>query len=192
MIKKCNFKNPEAEYFYAHAPYAKFDVKYILTEEGNLRNEYNEALGDHDYISLISREKYTAGTEITAKFRFTGVGAPCLVFTDDVEEGEDFPVYGLHFEVCVWKNGVNVWHIIPCPERIERPIKPTRIYFEEYSIPEEEIECVVKFGKKSITVIMRGREFTVEHEDFPEHFRLGFTACEGFCEFTEFSVKTGE
>ena len=65
-----------------------------------------------------------------------------------------------------------------------------KIYFEEYSIPEEEIECVIKFGEKSITVIMRGREFTISHEDFPESFRLGFTACEGFCEFTSYEIKT--
>ena len=190
MIKRCNFKNPEVEYFYAHAPYSKFPVKYTLTDDGKLRNEYNGELGDHDYISLISREKYTAGTEIRTKFRFEGLGAPCLVFTDDVEEREGFPVYGLHFEVCIWKNGVNVWHIIPDPARVERPIKPTKIYFEEYSIPEEEIECVIKFGEKSITVIMRGREFTISHEDFPESFRLGFTACEGFCEFTSYEIKT--
>ena len=190
MIKKCNFKNPEAEYFYAHAPHSKYKVKYVLTDDGKLINEYNAELGDHDYISLLSREKYKAGTEIRAKFRFTGLGAPCLVFTDDIEESEDFPVYGLHFEVCIWKNGVNVWRVIPYPPRVERPIKPTKIYFEEYSIPEEEIECVIKFGEKSITVIMRGREFTVSHEDFPESFRLGFTACEGYCEFSEFEIKT--
>ena len=188
MIKKCDFKNPEAEYFYAHAPHSKFNVKYILTDDGKLINEYNPELGDYDYISLLSREKYKAGTEIHAKFRFTGLGAPGLVFTDDIEESEDFPVYGLHFEVCIWKNGVNVWHVIPYPPRVERPIMATKLYFETYSIPEEEIECVVKFGNKSITVITEGREFAVQNDEFPDTFRLGFTACEGYCEFSEFSI----
>ena len=190
MIKRCDFKAPEAEYYYAHAPHSKYKVKYTLTERGTLENEYNPALGDHDYISLLSREKYSAGTEIRAKFRFTGIGAPCLVFTDDVDEHEEFPVYGLHFEVCVWQGGVNVWRVIPWPPRVERPIKPTKLYFEEYKIPEEEIECTVTFGKKSITVITQGREFTVENDEFPDTFRLGFTACEGYCEFIEFTVKT--
>ena len=190
MIKKCDFKNPTADYFYALAPYSKYKVKY--PEGDTLKNEYNAELGDHDYISLISREKYTAGVEIYARFRFEGLGAPCLAFTDDVEESEDFPVYGKHFEVCIYKDGVNVWRVVPYPPRVERPIKPTKLYFENWTVSSEDVECTVKFGKRSITVSVEGHEFTVENEEFPDSFRLGFTACEGLCEFKIFEVRCSE
>ena len=188
MTQKIDFKNIEKDFFYAVAPHTKARVKFGEMKNAALENEYNEAIGDYDYISVISREKFTEGAELEIDCYFEGMGAPCIVFTDDVEE-KDFSVYGIHFEVCIYKDGVNVWHIVPCPERVERPIRPTKIYFEEWKVNEKGVHCSVKFGKKSITVSIEGRTFTVTNEDFPEKFRVGFTACEGLCGFTDFKVK---
>ena len=188
MTRNFDFNNIEKDCFYAVAPHTKAKVKFATPKNASLENEYNEAIGDYDYISVISREKFSEGAEIEVNCSFDGMGAPCIVFTDEIDE-KDFSVYGMHFEVCIYKNGVNVWHIVPCPERAERPIRPTKIYFEEWQVDKEGVRCSIKFGKKSITVSIEGRTFTVTNEDFPEKFRVGFTACEGPCAFSEFKVR---
>lgn len=189
MIKTCDFENLESDYIYARAPHTRANARYDGTVNGALENKHNESIGEHDYISLISKDKYTEGTEVDISCYFEGTGAPCIVFTDELVECGEMPEYRLHFEVCIYKGGVNVWHILHNPERVHRPIKPTRIYFEEWEVNKDGVDCRVKFGSKSITVFIEGREFTVTHEDFPETFRVGFTACEGPCGFRAFSVK---
>jgi hypothetical protein len=99
-------------------------------------------------------------------------------------------LYQLHFEAVAYEGGYNVWHILPFPERTERPIKPTKILFEQFSIPNnKEIELSVTFGDKSIEVELEGVKSSVTCEDFPESFHVGFTACEGICIFSEFSLE---
>ena len=194
MIKSYDFNNPEwhADFIYARAPHTRYNAKYGPAVCGVIKSEYNPEIDEHDYISVISREKYSVGTEIKTTCSFSGTGAPCLVFTNELPDDEDFPEYGLHFEVCIYKGGVNVWHIIPFPERIGRPIKPTKIYYETWDVNQDSVDCTVKFGYKKITVLIEGREFTVEHEDFPTEFRVGFTSCEGPCSFSAFSINSGE
>ena len=194
MTKKYHFNNDEwqSDFIYARAPHTKANVKYAPAVDGVLKNAFNPEIGEEDYISLISKKKYGPGTVISTKCAFSGTGAPCLVFTDDMPENEEFPEYGLHFEVCIYAGGVNVWHIIRFPERIGRPIKPTKIYFERWNVNAEGTECTVRFDRGKITVCIEGREFSVEHEDFPENFRVGFTACEGPCAFSEFTVTEAD
>ena len=191
MTKSYSFNNNEwlSDFIYARSPHTRANVKYKESPDGILRSEYNPEINEEDYISVISKKTYGEGTEIKARCSFSGTGAPCLVFTNELGEGDDFPEYALHFEVCIYAGGVNVWHIIPFPERTHRPIKPTKIYFEEWDVCQDGVDCTVKFGKKSITVYIEGREFTVTHEDFPETFRVGFTSCEGPCAFHSFSVS---
>ena len=178
-----------SDFIYARSPHTRKNVKYNTPCDGILRSEYNPEIDEHDYISVISKEIYGEGTEIKTRCSFSGTGAPCLVFTNELGEGEDFPEYRLHFEVCIYSGGVNVWHILPNPERVERPIRPTKIYFEKWEVNQSGVDCTVKFGKKCITVYIEGREFTVSCEDFPEKFRVGFTSCEGPCAFHSFSVS---
>ena len=191
MNKKYLFDNNEwiNDFIYARAPHTRDNVKYNGISSGEVKSEYNPKIDEYDYISLISKEKYGPGTEVKVKCSFRDTGAPCIVFTNELGEGEDFPEYGLHFEVCIYKGGVNVWHIIKFPERIGRPIKPTKIYFEKWEVTQDGVECRVLFEKGKITVFIEGREFTVENEEFPETFQVGFTACEGPCAFSEFEIE---
>ena len=175
------------DFVYAVAPHIKDRVKYT-EENGILRNEYNEKLADYDYISVISKKSFAPGTTVKAVCSFSGKGAPCFVFTNDIEWGEDFSVYGLHFEVCVYVGGVNVWRVEHWPERVERPIKPKKIHFVSWAPDTTELECRIKFGDKKITVSVEDKTFDVECEDFPNPMHLGFTACEGPCAFHEFNI----
>ena len=194
MIKIYNFKSRDwqNDFIYARAPHTKYNAKYRPAECGVLKNEYNSVIGEEDYISVISKKKYTAGTEVKVTCSFSGTGAPCIVFTDELSEGENFPEYRLHFEVCIYEGGVNVWHIVPFLKEEKRTVKPTRIYFDEWKVNPDSVDCTVKFGEKKITVFIEGRELVVEHEDFPMSFRVGFTSCEGPCAFSAFSIDDGK
>lgn len=191
MTKSYNFNDPSwtDDFIYAVAPHTRAKAKYNPAVNGVVKSEYNPEIGEHDYISVISKKKYGVGTEISTHCSFSGTGAPCLVFTNDIAGDKDFAEYGLHFEVCIYTGGVNIWHIIKFPERVERPIKSTKIYFEKWDVNADGVDCTVKFGEKKITVFIEGREFTVEHEDFPTEFRVGFTSCEGPCFFSDFTIK---
>ena len=190
MVQEFDFHNVERDFMYARAPHTKANVKYGAPIGGALENQYDESIQEYDYVSLISKERYTAGTEVEVSCYFEGSGAPCIVFTDDLGEGISFPEYGLHFEICIYQGGVNVWHILPNKERVECPITPTKLFFEQWEVSKTGVDCTVKFGRNSFTVLVEGHSFTVANEDFPEQFRVGFTACEGPCGFTRFCVKS--
>ena len=191
MTKRYLFDNEEwvNDFIYARAPHTRANAKYPSHSQGVLKNQFNPEINEEDYVSLISKKVYGSGTEINVTCSFTGTGAPCLVFTNDLSEGEDFPEYGLHFEVCIYSGGVNVWHIIRFPERTHRPIKPTKIFFDKWPVPEEGVSCSVRIEKGRIRIAIEGREYIVENPDIPESFRVGFTACEGPCGFSEFGIK---
>ena len=184
---KFNDNKWKEDFVYAVGPHTKDRVKYI-EENGILRNEYNEKIGDHDYISVISKKAYAPGTTVKAVCTFSGTGAPCFVFANDIAWDDEFSMYGLHFEVCVYVGGVNVWRIEPWPERVERPIRTKKIHFVEWAPNTTELECIIKFGDKKITVSVEDKTFDVEWDEFPNPMHLGFTACEGPCTFHEFTV----
>ena len=88
--------------------------------------------------------------------------------------------YGLHFEVVAWERGCNVWHIIPYPERTERPIMPTKILAQSFTIkPDELIDMRVRVEHGRIDIEINGNSFSVENPDIPDSFYIGYTACEG-------------
>ena len=177
----------DSEFIYAFSPVTKERKKFPQAEDGRITVGFNENINDYDYISVVTKEKYTKGCRATLKCSFDKKGAPLIVFTDDITEDS---VYALHFEAVAYEGGYNVWHILPFPERTERPIKPAKILFEQFSIPNnKEIELSVTFGDKSIEVELEGVKSSVSCEDFPESFHVGFTACEGICNFSEFSLE---
>ena len=190
MVKNFNFKEIECDFDYALAPHTKAKAKFSEREDGSLVNEYNDAIKGYDYISLISKEEYSIGAQIDVDCYFEGTGAPCIVFTDDLRKKDGTYEYGDHFEVCIYEGGLNVWYIIPWPERVARPIKPTLLLEEKWKVCQSGVNCKVKFDKKRITVQIEGRELVVENENMPEKFKIGFTACEGFCGFKSFSVES--
>ena len=193
MITVYNFKddNWENDFFYAYSPQTKEVAKFRRTDSGALTMGYNESIGNYDYISALTSKKYKSGTVIRAKCTFTGEGAPLLVFTNELVGGEDGEIrYGVHYEVVAYAGGMNVWHIVPCPEDEKRHIKPTKIHAERFEIAEgAPVEITVKIGRGEITAEVNGHAVTVAHGDIPSEFYVGFTGCEGDCAFTEFSVE---
>lgn len=186
--KLCN--SISDDFMYVYSPNCK-SYKEFTIKDDCIKNSYNEELKDWDYISIVTKEKYTAETTIITKCLFKSFGAPLIVFTDDVFEGESERLtYGHHYEVVAYENGINVWSIVPWRENTARPIKATLIATAEFPVKADiifELSVTIKKGKLIINLCDHILEAT--DNKIPESFYVGITACEGENEFAEFVIK---
>ena len=162
------------------------------TNDGWVRNT-DTGLG-FDYISPLSKTKYSPGVTVSATCRFYGDGAPLIVLTDDIVENTDkTPMYRLHFEIVIYKDGINVWRIVPRPETPAWPVASTKLFEANYPIADgEEKTFSVKIEEKRFVITLDGNTYTVDCDEIPKSFHVGFTACEGACEFSTFAIETQE
>ena len=185
----CNYEI-EKDFMYVFSPNSKSFVPFTF-ENGQAINRYDEKLKDYEYVSIVTKEKYTDGVKISTKCSFDSFGAPLIVLSDDISVDENGRnKYGLHFEVVAYENGCNVWHIVPFPERTERPIKPTKIAFSTFSIPEKcEIDMSVTVQDGKIYIDINGEKLIAESPDLPKEFHIGITACEGINCFSSVTIE---
>ena len=178
------------DFCYAYSPACKAYKEFIQQDEC-ISNSFNKNINDFDYISIITKEKYKKGVHIHTKCSFDSFGAPLIVLSDDISENKDGKLqYGLHFEVVAYEDGCNVWHIIPYPEREEKPIKPTLIGTLKFKTDDKSlIDIDVTVGEKQLFIEVNDQKFTVINEDIPKTFHIGITACEGINRFYEFSIQ---
>ena len=190
MKKEYVLTSPEViadDFRYVYSPISKAYPTFDFAD-GAAVNAYNVDIGDFDYISIVTKEMYSAGTTVTVKCAFDHYGAPLIVLTDDIRAGGDRrDRYGLHFEVVVYENGINVWHIVPWPER---PIKPTLVAQSRFKLEDESpIDLSVEAGEKKLLIRANGVELVAEHSDIPARFHVGITACENINRFYSFAVE---
>ncbi len=178
------------DFNYAYSPACKA-YKEFLQEKDFVTNSFNQDISEYDYISIITKKKYSSGVKLSAKCSFDSFGAPLIVITDDVSHDKNGNLqYGLHFEVVAWENGCNVWHIVPFPARVECPRKSTLINSSKFEIEDGEIvDIEVEVGKKELFIDINGQKLTVSHDELPESFHVGITACEGVNHFYAFSIE---
>ena len=189
IYNKENLKNIENEFFYTYSPVCK-EYKKFTYEESCIKNLRSDEIDDYEYISILSKEKLSEGDVIHAKCSFEKFGAPLIVISDDVRDCGKVKKYGLHFEVVAWEKGCNVWHIVPWPERRERPIKSTLIATKEFAVEGGSIcDIAVSIKNKQLFIKINGYELEVAHKDLPETFYAGITACEGINRFYEVVIE---
>lgn len=182
--------NLEEKFIYITSPVSKSKNKFIQKEDC-IENSYNEEIKDYDYISIITKEKYSDGVTVRVKCSFDKFGAPLLVFTDDYKQMEDRGYqYGLHFEVVAYENGCNVWHIVPGKEE-KNPIDVTKVDSREFAIADKSvIDMEVTTKDKKLFIRVNDETFVAEHGDIPKQMYVGITACEGVNQFYEFEVES--
>lgn len=143
------------------------------------------------YISLLTKEKYSAGTVATLHCSFDKMGAPLIAFTNEVNSDGEHNIYGLHFEVVAYDEGCNVWEIRPSKEDKEWPIDPTLIAEPKFTIEDKSpVEIKVEFGEKKIIATVNGHTSEVALENMPKEYYIGFTTCEGINHFYDFAIKS--
>jgi len=191
MIKKYDFADGKwsmDDFFFCYSPRWK-SRKEFLQEKDCITNNHDD--GKAHYISILTKKKYKTGVRLRAKCSFQAFGAPLIVISDDVNLNENGEMqYGLHFEAVAWFKGLNVWRVISCPERVERPVHSTLIGSDSFTIENDAIcEIDVTVCEKELRVGIDGRYITVSHNEIPESFHVGITACEGFNRFYEFIIE---
>ncbi len=185
-LKKQEWKE---DMLHVHCPQSKAYVPLIEDENG-VGCGINPELGDYDYTTMISKKKYETGVTLSAKFTFHGVAAPLLVISEDINTEREIPLLELFFEVVAWRNGCNIWRLDHLPENKERPYRATKLLCNRFSAKEAvEHEMIAKFSGKTIEVWFAGQNFVLYNSDLPDSFHVGFTACEGDCRFTEFTIE---
>lgn len=168
---------------YVYSPIVK---SYPRFENGKdcIVNRCDNETGDFEYISIVLKKEFEKAT-VTAECDFDKYGAPLIVWSGDISEklgkdGKPHLFYGVHFEAVAWEKGLNLWYIVPCPERKEHPVRATKLLGAEFSVDAGSrvvISAEIEKGKAVITV--NGKSFTVTHPEMPSVFRVGYTACEG-------------
>ncbi len=71
-----------------------------------------------------------------------------------------------------------------------RPVAATKLLAVPMQLKGgDELNLTAKVGKGKLEISLMGESYTVKCDELPDSFHIGFTACEGICEFGEFSVK---
>ncbi len=185
-MKKYNFTKGqwENDFEYAYSLVAKSYTQFEQKEDCVV-NTYNNEIGDYNYVSIVHREKQSGDIKVSAKCSFDKFGAPLITFANSLEmDGEGRIIYGEHYEVVLYENGCNIWHIVKAPEGYFKKYVNTKTDFKEFKIGDgEEINVLVALSGKKISVLTNGVEFATELPLLNDEFYVGFTACEGINRF---------
>lgn len=154
-----------------------------------IENPENPAMPDgYDYLSLMTRHPFPLGTTVTTRCSFSGMAAPLLIFSEDLELCEDGCYrYGNYFEVVLYKNGINVWRLW---RQEDGSVTWHRRLGAEFPITEGEIHTLsVTLSQEYMDIDMDGVKLSLRVEDLFPSFYLGITGCEGPCLFYGMSIE---
>ena len=191
---KCSFNKGgwnENDFRYAYSP-ACFDRVSFRQEDNSIVNAKGKSLFGYEYISILDKDSHKTGVIAKTECSFEKFGAPLIVFSDDItgnEKGEW--IYGKHFEVVAYEEGINIWKIVPDPSRVERPIRATLLASKKFAIDaDSQITIETEITETHIKSTVNGEYLEVEVEDLPKRdFWIGITACEGINRFYSFSTE---
>lgn len=180
-------------YIFQPGKWAQDDFQYVGTaredyrrtfvqERDYLRNEHGEC----DFVSMVTKEKLTAGAIFETTCAFEGSGAPLIVLSDDIAPLSDGRLqYGLHFEVVIYRGGCNIWRI----DLIDGRAESRNIARFKFPVSENTpVKLRVEIKSEAFSVCADGHMFEVHCDALPDSFHAGITACEGPCRFYDFAI----
>lgn len=194
MKKKINFSdglwNPDEWRYVTTALHP--DVTPFSQDACSISNTYyDEEENKPQYISMLYKDELMANFTVSTKCSFKSYGAPIIVISDEPEVMENGTLrYGLHIEVVLYQNGINLWHIdgknniIDQIVREEFPVEANCIRKMTVNIDLDKNWIIVKLdGEKGRHIIPWPKlsEF--------KKFYAGITACEGIDSFYDFEVE---
>lgn len=184
-------KYDPADFFYAYSPICKEFVTFTQ-EENSIANREGKATFGYQYISILEKMAHRGKVTAQTKCLFEKFGAPIIVLTDDLRyDEEDRPIYGKHFEVVAYEDGINIWHIVPNPEKVEFPVDPTLLATKKFTVEANRvIDMKVKMEDGYIRTWVNGEYLEVKVADLPkDSFWVGITACEGINRFYDLKIE---
>lgn len=177
-------------FVYARSTIVKYWAEFKRDEAGlvNGRIELEDksaAFQDYAYISAVERESVSLPVELKCVCSFDKFGAPLIVFSEALNEnGEGRYVYGRHYEVVLWEEGINFWDLEPTAEGGQKTVS---LLQAKMPFPAGEMtELTVRLTREGIEA--QAGELVAKVEcSLPEKMYVGFTACEGINHFASFS-----
>ena len=168
------------------------EVTPFLQDGGAISNTYyDEEKTKPQYISMLYKDELTADFVVSTKCSFKSYGAPIIVIADEPDVLENGTLrYGLHIEVVLYQNGINLWHLDGAKNTVEQIVR------EEFPVE----ACCIK--KLTVSVDMNKNWIIVKLDGekgrhiipWPKlsqfkKFYAGITACEGINSFYSFEVE---
>lgn len=186
-----NGKYDPGAFFYAYSPICK-EYAIFRQEENCIVNAEGNSTFGYEYISILEKTPHSGTVAVETECLFEKFGAPIIVFTNDLRVDENgHSIYNKHFEVVAYEDGINIWHIVPCPEKVEYPVDPTLLASKKFSIDANSlIQMKVVIEKDCIKAWVNGEYLEVPVDDLPQDtFWVGITACEGINRFYNLIVE---
>ena len=182
-------KNSWNEGSVTHAYTYRFPfTNHFVQRDDYIENGINLEMKDgFDYLSLLSKEKYSFGTEITVRCSFLENAAPLIVISDSLDLCEDGAYrYGNFFEIVLYKNGINVWRL--WKNENGKTVGHKRLG-AAFPVTENEIHTIsVRLEKSYIIISFDGMLFDMRAEDLFDSFHVGTTGGEGACRFYDMKI----
>jgi hypothetical protein len=141
-----------------------------------------------DNISMLTKEKVSAGVTATLRCSFDDIGCPEIIIVPETELCPDGEVrYGACFEVVLWKNGINVWrHFREEDGRCHWHLR----LGDTFNVTEGDIHTLtVNVEEYYLNIDVDGHKIRLRVEDIPEKFYIGLTACEGIVRLYDYKVE---
>ena len=175
----------EIDYAYSY----RFDATPVFVQkEDHVENKaYGTGLYEYDNISVLTKEKYTAGTKITTRCSFEDVGAPLLLIADKLYTDERGVLrYGDYIEIVLYKNGMNVWRMY----MKDKQVTWKNLVRVKYPVAEGEIhELSAEITEDWLKITAAGQETCLYVPELYPSFHLGIDACEGPNSFYGFEIE---
>lgn len=144
----------------------------------------------YDYMGLMLPETYTTGAKISACCSFEDYAAPMLVISPENEVDENGILRTLdYYEIVIWRNGLNVWHL----STENRKVTYYKVLGATFPVALEEKHTLsVEILDRRLVMQLDEMKLELYIHDLPGSFRLGYTACEGYCRLYQLTAEQGE
>lgn len=190
-MKKINFTKGNWEESLIYAYTYRFDITpTIIQDEDCVVNAANaEFEQGFENISIMTKEKYCAGTKITTTCSFEKTAAPLFVIADRYYEEDGLLRYGDYLEVVLWKHGINVWRM----HLNDRTVTHDLLLSNEFEVSESEQHVFsAEIMENAIRIEMEGHKLLLRVDNLYKDFHVGVNMCEGICRFFDFTIEENE
>ena len=179
------FKKGKLEEFLDYAYTAKF-----VQEIDHVRNCENKELEyGFDNVTVVTKQKYTAGAKISTCCSFDKDYAPLLVFTDTLYKDKENDLrFDNYYEVVLYKDGINVWHLYK--DSAENKMKWHLLLGVKFKVsPKEKHTLTVELAEKAFKIKYGSEDIVLRVSDLPKQMHAGITACEGINRFYSLDIE---
>ena len=170
----------------------RFELTPVFTQmPDHIASQADEkATYGYENITLLSRQKYTSGTQVTTACAFEGDAAPLIVLAKELQpDARGVLRYGEYLEIVLWKNGVNVWQMW----MQDGAVTWRKRLGVEFAVSEGEKHTLsVQVNGETLHITADDRKMSVYIGEMYPSFHAGIDACEGVCRFYSLTVEGEE